>query len=127
MIGPVVRQLRQDRNLSQETLADAAHVSSGYLSKLERGLYKEPSYEVLSRIAGALQVPTAQLYQAAGLEHLLAEADPNFEPVAQEFAPTLAGLPKRDRAIILTEIRRVFLEEAEAGNKLTPTGNGTAR
>ncbi len=125
MIGPVVKNLRLDRGLSQEGLANLANVSSGYLSKLERGLYKEPSYEVLSRIAGALQVPTAQLYQEAGMEHLLAEADPSFEPVVQEFAPTLAGLPKRDRAIILTEIRRVFLEEGEAGKKNASPGNAT--
>lgn len=117
MIGPVVKNLRLERGLSQEGLAELAHVSSGYLSKLERGLYKEPSYEVLSRIAGALQVPTAHLYQASGMEHLLAEADPNFEPVAQEFAHKLVGLSKRDRMIILTEIRRVFLEEEEAEKK----------
>ena len=116
-----------ERGLSQEGLANLAHVSSGYLSKLERGLYKEPSYEVLSRIAGALQVPTPQLYQAAGMEHLLAEANPNFEPVAQEFAPRLADLPKRDRAIILTEIRRIFLEEAEATRKIGTVRNGNTR
>lgn len=76
MIGSVVKSLRLERNLSQEALANSAHVSSGYLSKLERGLYREPSYEVLNRIAGALQVPTADLYVAAGLEHLIAELDP---------------------------------------------------
>ncbi|HST04756.1 MAG TPA: helix-turn-helix transcriptional regulator [Chloroflexia bacterium] len=115
MIGPVVKNLRLERGLSQESLAGLAHVSSGYLSKLERGLYKEPSYEVLSRIANALEMPTARLYKAAGMEHLLAEADPNFEPVANDFAPKLADLPKRDRALILTEIRRVMLEESEGG------------
>jgi transcriptional regulator with XRE-family HTH domain len=127
MIGPVVKNLRLERGLSQEGLANLAHVSSGYLSKLERGLYKEPSYEVLSRIAGALQVSTPHLYQVAGMEHLLAEADPNFEPVAQQFAPKLVDLPKRDRAIILTEIRRVFLEEADAGKKSGAVGSNSAR
>ena len=68
---------------------------------------------MLSRIANALEMPTAKLYKAAGMEHLLAEADPNFEPVAHDFAPKLADLPKRDRALILTEIRRVMLEESE--------------
>ena len=81
MIGPVVKSLRLERKLSQEALANSAHVSSGYLSKLERGLYREPSYEVLNRIAGALAVPTSDLYVAAGLEHLIAEADPALEPV----------------------------------------------
>ena len=112
MIGPVVKSLRQERHLSQEALARAAGVSSGYLSKLERGLYKEPSYDVLSRIAGALSVPTPDLYSAAGLEHLLAEADPAFEPVLEPYAHALAGLPRRDRQIITSEIRRIVLEES---------------
>ncbi|MEO8288458.1 MAG: helix-turn-helix transcriptional regulator [Chloroflexota bacterium] len=111
MIGPVVKGLRLERKLSQEALANSAHVSSGYLSKLERGLYKEPSYEVLSRIAGALQMDTADLYIAAGMEHLIAEADPTFEPVFEPYADKLSELPRRDRQIIMTEIRRIFIEE----------------
>jgi transcriptional regulator with XRE-family HTH domain len=112
MIGPVVRNLRQERKLSQEALARAAGVSSGYLSKLERGLYKEPSYDVLNRIAGALSIPTPRLYTDAGLEHLLAEADPAFEPVLEPYARALSGLPRRDRQIITSEIRRIVLEES---------------
>jgi transcriptional regulator with XRE-family HTH domain len=113
MIGPVVRQLRQDRNLSQETLASAAHVSSGYLSKLERGLYKAPSFEVLSRIAGALGMQTVELYRAAGIEHLLDSIDPKLEPLMESFNPKLEDLPKRDRDLIMSEIHRVFREEEE--------------
>ncbi|MBF6612960.1 MAG: helix-turn-helix transcriptional regulator [Chloroflexi bacterium] len=111
MIGPVVRQLRQERNLSQEALASSAHVSSGYLSKLERGLYKAPSYEVLNRIAGALSVPTTQLYQAAGLEQLMLASDPAIELIIEHFSATLEGLPKRDREIIAGELRRIIREE----------------
>lgn len=115
MIGPVVRQLRQDRNLSQETLANAAHVSSGYLSKLERGLYKSPSFEVLSRIAEALGMPAIELYRAAGMEHLIEANDPKLEPLLESFNPKLADLPRRDRDLIMSEIRRVFREEEENG------------
>ena len=113
MIGPVVRQLRQRRNLSQEALADAAHVSSGYLSKLERGVYKAPSREVLSRIANALAIAPADLFREAGLDHLLIESDPNLEPLIETFAPKLNELPKRDRDIILGELHRIFQSEAE--------------
>lgn len=113
MIGPIVRQLRQQRNLSQEALALSAHVSSGYLSKLERGLYKAPSYEVLNRIATALSMPTIELYRAAGVEHLMEGPDPRLEPLLENFAPKLADLPKRDRDAIMSEIRRVFREEEE--------------
>ncbi len=114
MIGPVVRQLRQERHLSQEALASSARVSSGYLSKLERGLYKAPSYEVLSRIAAALSLPPIELYRAAGIEHLMVGKDPRLEPLLETFAPKLEELPKRDRDLIMSEIRRVFREEEEA-------------
>jgi transcriptional regulator with XRE-family HTH domain len=112
MIGPVVRQLRLQRKLSQEALANTARVSSGYLSKLERGVYKAPSGEVLSRIAGALSIPTAELYKAAGMEHH--EQDRALEPLLESFTPKLNSLSKRDRDIITGELRRIFREEAEA-------------
>jgi transcriptional regulator with XRE-family HTH domain len=111
MIGPVVRKLREQRKLSQEALANSAHVSSGYLSKLERGVYKAPSGEVLGRIAAALSIPTADLYKEAGLDHLLVERDPTLEPLLESFAPKMNDLPKRDREIITRELRRVFREE----------------
>src|SRR5687768_5378896 len=114
MIGPVVRQLRQERKLSQETLASMAQVSSGYLSKLERGLYKQPSYEVLSRLASALSISPTELYQSAGMGHLLLEIDPTWQPVMEAFEPRLGNLPKRDRQIIMSEMRRIFRQEAEA-------------
>jgi transcriptional regulator with XRE-family HTH domain len=112
MIGPVVRQLRQQRKLSQEALANTAHVSSGYLSKLERGVYKAPSIEVLSRIASALSVAPAELYRAAGLEELFHQQDPNLSSAIESYAPSLSDLPKRDRDIIMNELRRIFREEA---------------
>lgn len=113
MIGPVVRKLRQERKLSQETLAALAQVSSGYLSKLERGLYKQPSHELLNRLAAALSISTTELYQSAGMGHLLLEIDPTWEPVMETFEPRLDDLPKRDRQIIMSELRRIFREEAE--------------
>ena len=117
MIGPVVRQLRLDRRLSQESLANSAHVSSGYLSKLERGVYKAPSSEVLTRLANALDITPAELYKAAGLEHLMDLQDPALEPLLESFAPKLDRLAKRDRDIIVGELRRIFREEAEAKAK----------
>ena len=113
MVGPIVRQLRQERNLSQEALASSARVSSGYLSKLERGVYKQPSYDVLSRIAGALQIPTIELYRKAGIEHLLVETDPAYEPLFDLYASRMGDLPKRDRDIINTEIHRIIQAERE--------------
>jgi transcriptional regulator with XRE-family HTH domain len=89
-------------------------VSSGYLSKLERGVYRAPSREVLTRIAGALAVPVSDLYRAAGLEHLMVQDDPALEPLLEVFAPKLNDLPRRDRELILGELHRIFEAEGEA-------------
>ena len=113
MIGPVVRQLRLKRKLSQEALANSAHVSSGYLSKLERGVYKAPSSEVLGRIAQALSIAPLDLYKEAGLDYLLNEVDPALEPMLEAYAVKLNSLPKRDRDIILGELRRTLRQEVE--------------
>lgn len=116
MVGPIVKQLRLQRKLSQEALANTAHVSSGYLSKLERGVYKAPSSEILGRIAVALSIAPADLFKAAGLDHLLDDQDARLEPLMESFAPKLNSLPKRDREIMLAELRRIFRAEAEGEN-----------
>lgn len=117
MIGPTIRRLRQERDLSQEKLAESAQVSSGYLSKLERGVYKQPSFEVLSRIAVALEISVVELYRAAGIEHLLVGTDPTLEPVLESYASRMGDLPKRDRDLIMTEIHRIIKEEGEESVK----------
>jgi len=111
MIGPTIRRLRQERGLSQEKLSETAQVSSGYLSKLERGVYKQPSFEVLSRIAAALEIPVAQLYREAGIEHLLVGSDPTLEPLLESYASRMGDLPKRDRDLIMGEIHRIIKDE----------------
>ena len=56
-------QLRADRARRGERIADVAHragVSPQYLSELERGK-KDPSSEIMSAVAGALDLTVAEL------------------------------------------------------------------
>ncbi|WNV74269.1 helix-turn-helix transcriptional regulator [Geodermatophilus sp. DSM 44513] len=53
LIGRVLRQVRLDQSKTLREVADAAGVSVGHLSKVERGR-KEPSSEVLAAICIAL-------------------------------------------------------------------------
>ena len=39
-IGKIIKKLRVDKNLTQETLAEKIDISTNYLSKVERGLSK---------------------------------------------------------------------------------------
>ena len=55
--------MSQGRTLRE--VSDAARVSLGYLSEVERGR-KEPSSELLSSICGALDVPLSRVLSDAG-------------------------------------------------------------
>ena len=50
-LGDKIRQLREERRLTQGHLATHSSVSQGYLSQLENGEVKNPSAAVLLRVA----------------------------------------------------------------------------
>ena len=61
-LGKAVRQLREKRGASQETLAYEAGVTSGTLSLIERGR-SNPTWGTVKGIATALGVSIAELAQ----------------------------------------------------------------
>jgi transcriptional regulator with XRE-family HTH domain len=60
MFGSKVRELRKERGMSQEALADAANVNRSYLSEIEQGIVS-PTIVVVLRLAKAFDVPAAAL------------------------------------------------------------------
>jgi DNA-binding XRE family transcriptional regulator len=71
------RQLRAERSVRGERIADVAAragVSPQYLSEVERGR-KDPSSEILSALAGAVDLTVRELTRRAGV-HLEAGAGP---------------------------------------------------
>ncbi|MFB9835093.1 helix-turn-helix domain-containing protein [Actinoallomurus acaciae] len=61
MIGVRIRELRQARNMTVRQLAEAAEISTGMISQVERDL-TDPSLETLRRLARALSVPLFDLF-----------------------------------------------------------------
>ena len=57
----VIRSLREKKGLTQEELAFKAKVTPGYVAQLELGLRKNPSLDVVRRLARALGVRLAEL------------------------------------------------------------------
>jgi transcriptional regulator with XRE-family HTH domain len=60
--GENLLRIRQARKLSQETLAARAGIHRTQISLLEGGR-RQPLYETLARLAGALDVPVETLFE----------------------------------------------------------------
>lgn len=60
-VGQKIKQLRTEEGLSLNKLAQTASVSKAYLSQLENHPNKQPSAEVLLKIASALGTTIADL------------------------------------------------------------------
>jgi transcriptional regulator with XRE-family HTH domain len=58
--GLVVKQMRKTRGLSQEALADEAHLDRTFISQLETGS-KQASLTTIFRLAAAFRVEASEL------------------------------------------------------------------
>jgi transcriptional regulator with XRE-family HTH domain len=58
-----LRKLRVERELSQEKLAADARIDRAYLGGMERE-QENPSVDLLDRLADALEVPIASLFES---------------------------------------------------------------
>jgi transcriptional regulator with XRE-family HTH domain len=59
-LGKAIRQLREERGMTQEALAHAAGVTVGHLSTIERG-HSNPTWGTVKGIAKALDVALGHL------------------------------------------------------------------
>jgi transcriptional regulator with XRE-family HTH domain len=66
-IGPRLRHIRLEKGFTVETLAAAAGLDKGFLSRLERGT-KRPSVATVLRLSAALGVSVGQLFGEQTME-----------------------------------------------------------
>lgn len=60
-LGQRIRELRNERHMSQEELSFKAGISPAHLGQIERAL-KNPTIDTVSKIAAALGVPVSTLF-----------------------------------------------------------------
>lgn len=60
--GLIVRELRQEKNISQQKLAELANLDRSYVSEVENG-YKAPTIITVSKIADALDIRASEMFQ----------------------------------------------------------------
>jgi len=59
----VIKTLRQEKGLSQKALAEQVGVTDAYITMLESGKRKNPSLDILKKLAKALDVPVTELLE----------------------------------------------------------------
>ena len=61
MISQQIKKLREAHGLTQVELADKVGVAQAYVSALENGSRKNPSLDLLRKLAKALKIDVAEL------------------------------------------------------------------
>ena len=67
LIGQTVKRLRERKNVTQSELQDEAGLSSGYVSRLEKGEYEAPSIVHIIKIAKAMGMNLREFLEYADL------------------------------------------------------------
>ncbi|MFQ5803617.1 MAG: helix-turn-helix domain-containing protein [Candidatus Methylomirabilales bacterium] len=65
-MGDELKALRSQKGLSLRQVEERAKVTNGYLSLLENGKVRQPSPEILHKLAKAYEVPFELLMEKAG-------------------------------------------------------------
>lgn len=76
-LGSRIREIREDQGLNQAELAARVETSQSTISQLERG-DRNPSYQMLRRLAEALSVSVSYLLGEDDLEELTPEEEVHF-------------------------------------------------
>ena len=61
IIGKKIKHIRTQKNISQETLAKSADVTTNYIGQIERG-QRNPTLSILESISTALGIPLCDLF-----------------------------------------------------------------
>lgn len=61
--GEYLKQKRTENNMKAKTMAELLSISPAYLSSLENGSRRPPSYELLKKMAAILKLSTDERYQ----------------------------------------------------------------
>jgi transcriptional regulator with XRE-family HTH domain len=110
VVGHRLRQLRQQKNLSQGDIERRTGLLRCYVSRVEKG-HTVPAIETLEKFARALEIPMYQLlYEGAGVPKI---PQPVKRKVAREI---LWGSSGKD-AEMLAKFRRLFSRMQETDRR----------
>lgn len=125
-LGHRIRELREQRGITQGQLATQSSVSQGYLSQLENGDVRNPSAGVLLRVASAMKVEADDLFEAAGyptvrtLRQMYAEYEANIDPDLVRYLGRLTQDKQRRLLFLLEGMENVLQLDIQAAAELPP-------
>lgn len=84
--GEEVKKFRKSKNMKMSDLADKIGVTQPYISQVENGKRGIPKYEMIKKIADALEIKSYLLISSAGyaVDDYIDEMDKKLEGVANQ-------------------------------------------
>src|SRR3981189_158659 len=109
MIGDRLREMREEKKLSQGDIEKRTGLLRCYISRVENG-YTVPAIETLEKLARALEVPLYQLFYEG--------AEPPKVPHLLKTADNIAWGSSGKQAVYLHKLVRCLSKADEADRKL---------
>lgn len=97
-LGLRIRELRNERHMSQEELSFKAGISPAHLGQIERAL-KNPTIDTVAKIAAALGIPVAALFTEDSV------SVPSQNATIEKINAQLLGMNEDEQKDILRIIR----------------------
>lgn len=89
-VGELIRIKRQEKHYTLETVANEVEVSINYISKLEKGKNRNPSDDIIVKLARTLELDEDSLFKLFGKVSLsvrqLIENHPTLENVLSQLS-----------------------------------------
>ncbi|REK75844.1 helix-turn-helix domain-containing protein [Paenibacillus paeoniae] len=104
LVGENIRALRRAKGLSQEQLALRADINASYMGQVERG-DKNPTIDVLNRIAAALHTPLETIVNVVEPEKTATGSD--SEHYVDKIASQLNGLSLKEQEAVYKFVKQL--------------------
>jgi transcriptional regulator with XRE-family HTH domain len=102
-IGENIRLMRKSKGLSQEQLALRAEINASYMGQVERG-EKNPTIDVLGKIAAALQTPLEQLVQVGNSNRI---DGGEAESYSDKIISQMTGLSVKEQEVVYRFVKQL--------------------
>lgn len=110
IIGERLRELREDKGLSQGDIEKRTGLLRCYISRVENG-HTVPAIETLEKMARALEVPLYQLFYEG-------EEPPELPTLLKRKSDDIAWGSSGKQAVYLHKLRRYLSKAGDADRKL---------